>query len=313
MKDATMKPQPGNRSTLRVLSLSLALAAGLALPLPALAASVALATAPLATSTTSTVQPNLVLLMDNSGSMAWDHLPDDASDGGSAVTWSYGYYGVRSSQCNGVYYNPTITYVPPVNPDRTSFPNATFTGAWDDGYNTGSGTVNLNSGFKANQAGLSNPGSDAAQTAYYYNYSGTQTTQLQRNYNSTTNTFYAECSSANGSSTGSAVFNVVKLNTAETTTLTVTGAAAPTTTLTVTAESGSSGAQLSGITVGGVQIMSGTSSACTSTSACATNIKSKITANGFSATSSGNVITITGPGSAGGLVPTIGTALPAAA
>ena len=304
-----MRPQQKNRFTPYFLSLSLALAAGLALPLPALAASVALATSPLATSTTSSVQPNLVLLMDNSGSMAWDHLPDDASDGGSAVTWRFGYYGVRSSQCNGVYYNPTITYVPPVKPDGTSYSDAPFTGAWQDGFNTGSGSVNLNSGFRANQSGVGGNagGTDSSQTAYYYSYTGTQTTQLQRNYNDPTNTFYAECDSAQNASPGNAVFNLVRLNTDETTTLTVSAAAAPTTTLTVIAESGSSGAQLSGITVGGVQIMSGTSSACSSTTACATNIKYQITANGFSATSSGSTITITGPGSAGGLTPVIGT------
>ena len=92
-----MKPYPGNRSTPRFLLPALALAAGLALPLPSLAGPVALATSPLATSTTSTVKPNITLVLDDSGSMAWDHMPDDASDGGSAVTFSYGYYGVRGS------------------------------------------------------------------------------------------------------------------------------------------------------------------------------------------------------------------------
>jgi type IV pilus assembly protein PilY1 len=308
MKDATMRPQPASRSTFCFLSLSLALAAGLALPLPALAASVALATSPLATSTTSSVQPNLVLLMDNSGSMAWDHLPDDASDGGSAVTWRYGYYGVRSSQCNGVYYNPTTTYEPPVHADGTSYADASFTGAWQDGFNTGAGTVNLNSGFRANQSGVGGNagGTDSSQTAYYYSYTGTQTTQVQRNYNDTSNTFYAECDSAENAAPGNAVFNLVRLNTNETTTLTVTASAAPTTTLTVTGVTGS--AQMNDITVGGVQIMSGTSSACSSTSTCASNIRSRITANGYSATSSGSTITITGPGSAGGLTPVIGVA-----
>jgi len=84
------------------LSLALALAASLTLPAAALAASVSLATSPLATSPTSTVKPNVLLVLDNSGSMEWDHMPDDSTDGGSSVTFSYGYYGLRSSQCNQV-------------------------------------------------------------------------------------------------------------------------------------------------------------------------------------------------------------------
>ena len=299
MKDATMKPYPGNRSTPRFLSLILLLAAGLALPLPSLAASVALATAPLATSTTSVVQPNLMLLMDDSGSMAWDHLPDDASDGGSAVTWSYGYYGVRSSQCNGVYYNPNENYLPPVHADGTSFSNATFTSAWTNGFNTGAGTVNLNTGFKANQAGLSAPGSDSAQTAYYYNYTGTQTTSLQRNYNSTSNTFFAECHSANGASPGNAVFNKRTLNTAETTTINVSASAAPTATITIT---GGSSTTVNSVTVAGTTITSGAASGSNNNTTAAGNLAARITLAGYSASnSSSNVVTITGPASAGGL------------
>ena len=125
-----MKPYPANHSTARRRLLALALAAGLALPLPALAGSVALATAPLATSTTSTVKPNLLLMFDNSGSMDWDHMPDDSSDGGSAVSFTYGYYGVRASQCNQVYYDPTITYLPPVDAAGASYADASFSGAW---------------------------------------------------------------------------------------------------------------------------------------------------------------------------------------
>lgn len=165
------------------------------------AASVVLATSPLATSTTSSVKPNVMLVLDNSGSMDWDHMPDDSGDGGSKVLFTYGYYGLRSSQCNQVYYNPAETYLPPVYADGTSYPNASFTGAWTNGFSTGSGTVNLSTSFRASQS-LS--GDSFSQPAYYYNYSGAQNTQLQKNYNSTSNTFYAECSNSSGSSTSSA-------------------------------------------------------------------------------------------------------------
>lgn len=81
--------------------------------------------------------PNIVLMLDDSGSMGWDYMPD----------WNYltdtSADGVRSSNVNGVYYNPTITYTPPPNADGTSYPNASFPDAWVDGFNTGRGTADV--------------------------------------------------------------------------------------------------------------------------------------------------------------------------
>ena len=96
---------------------ALALVASVALPLPSVA-SIQLATAPLANSSNIVVKPNVVFLLDNSGSMGWDHMPDDSSDGGSSVSFVYGYYGIRSSQCNQVYYEPNTTYLPPVDSNQ---------------------------------------------------------------------------------------------------------------------------------------------------------------------------------------------------
>ncbi len=267
--------------------LCLALTSSLVLPLPSLAASLALATSPLATSTTSTVKPNLLLVLDNSGSMDWDHMPDDASDGGSAVTFSFGYYGLRSSQCNQVYYNPAITYHPPVHADGTSYTDASFTAASTDGFDTGAITVNLNNGFKASQS-LS--GDSTGQSAYYYSYSGTQDTPLEKNYHSTTNDFYKECHSANGATPGSTVFSKLRLSTTETTTITVSGTAGATT--------------VSDITVNGISIMS-TSATGSTTSVLASDLAAKINLNGYSATVSGSTVTITGPTAAADFTPVI--------
>ena len=96
-------------------SLAIGLAIGLVLPLPVFAATVTLATSPLASSTTTAVKPNVLFVLDDSGSMDWDHMPDVYTDNGSSVTWKFGDYGLRSSQCNQVYYNPNTTYAPPVN------------------------------------------------------------------------------------------------------------------------------------------------------------------------------------------------------
>ena len=183
----------------------LLLSLNLALPVSVHAAAVALATSPLATSTTSAVKPNVFLVMDNSGSMDWDHMPDSSGDGGSAVTFNFGYYGLRSSQCNMVYYDPSTTYLPPAYADGTSYPNSSFTAAWDNGYGgtngaPGGATTDLSTSFQASSSKLPDT---INQPAYYYTYSGAQTTQLQKNYNSPSNTFYAECNNSTGGSGGS--------------------------------------------------------------------------------------------------------------
>ncbi|MDD5299036.1 MAG: PilC/PilY family type IV pilus protein [Gallionella sp.] len=188
--------------------LSVALVASLALPLPALAASVALATSPLATTTTSSVKPNVFLMMDDSGSMGWAYLPDGAK-GFSAN------YGYASSQCNGVYYDPAITYVPPVNSTGTSYPNSSFTAAWIDGYNTGSGTTNLSTSFIDTDGNGTNNSGFSAQAAFYYTYSGAQTTNALKDYFNTASTFYRECNSAIGSAPGNAVFTKVVVGAGE--------------------------------------------------------------------------------------------------
>ncbi|MDE2310578.1 MAG: hypothetical protein KGL01_07100 [Betaproteobacteria bacterium] len=232
--------------------LGLALAISLALPLPALAASVTLATSPLATSTTTSVKPNVFLMMDDSGSMGWDYLPDDAGN-------FSGNYGYASSQCNGVYYDPTITYTPPVDSTGTSFANASFTAAWTDGYNTGSGSTNLSTGFST--------GGFASQAAFYHTYSGSQTTNAQKDYFNTASTFYQECNSAQYASPGKDVFTKTSLsNTAAATTATI-----------VASCSFCTSTSVSGIAVNGVQIMAAASGAgTTSPSTLASNIATQI-------------------------------------
>ncbi|MDO8206910.1 MAG: PilC/PilY family type IV pilus protein [Gallionella sp.] len=178
------------------------------LPVPAFAASVALATAPLATSSTSLVIPNVFLMMDDSGSMGWAYLPD--------TTKSFsGSYGYASSQCNGVYYDPSLTYAPPVSSTGTSYPNSSFTAAWNDGYNTGSGTTNLSTSFIDIDSDSTNNSGFSAQAAFYYTYSGTQTTNAQKDYFNTASTFYQECNSAIGSTPGSGVFTKVIVGASE--------------------------------------------------------------------------------------------------
>lgn len=140
-----------------------------------------LATVPLITSAPLTVKPNLLFILDDSGSMNWTHMPDDANGFAS-------FSGYKSSHCNGVYYDPAIAYAPPKTSTGTNFANSSFTNAWVNGYKTSDGTVNLSSNFMANSG-------DSSQAAYYYTYSGAQLSEAQKNYFDHSSTFYTECNS----------------------------------------------------------------------------------------------------------------------
>ncbi len=281
----------------------------------ALSATVELATAPMATSTTTTVKPNLMFVLDDSGSMAWDYMPDDARN-------FAGDYGFNSSQCNGVYYNPDITYLPPVN--STGAPlNATattFSAAYRDGFNTGLGTTNLNTGFTGGSGSGSSGIALTAGPAFYYVYSGNQTSNAQKKYFDTNSDFYKECNSNVGSTTvidGAAVntrFSKVRLAAVPTTTITVNSAGAQGATITV--NSGSNSSTVTSITVSGAEILSSStttsrnggtlaSSITNRINNCTTSTSGNCTVTGYSATVSGNVVTILGPAAAAGLSPSV--------
>ncbi|HVZ46844.1 MAG TPA: PilC/PilY family type IV pilus protein [Ramlibacter sp.] len=94
-------------------------AACVALPVAttAIAATTDLASSPLFTSSVTAIKPNIMVILDDSGSMARDYVPDDA---GFATTK----YGRTASQCNGMAYNPSVVYSPPVDSTGASLPNA---------------------------------------------------------------------------------------------------------------------------------------------------------------------------------------------
>ena len=199
------------------------LAAATLLSMNLYAAITDVAQVPLVSSSSTAVLPNVLFALDDSGSMSWSHMPDDLADGGSSVDFYYGFYGLRSSQCNGVYYDPTITYAPPVRADATVFPNASFTAAWTDGI-AASGSVNLSTSFRAGdtstwasqtQLGYTIParsGDTIGAPAYYYTYTGAQTGEARKKYQfakTSTNTFTLECSSDFGVAPGNAVFTKV--------------------------------------------------------------------------------------------------------
>ncbi|MCB1605957.1 MAG: PQQ-binding-like beta-propeller repeat protein [Xanthomonadales bacterium] len=91
------------------------------------------------------VDPNVMVTFDDSGSMSWGFTPNEVQDGdfppsarpSYAIPIPYYCYWQTpmgySSAFNKQYYDPNVTYSPPLRADGTSFPNARFTAAWEDG------------------------------------------------------------------------------------------------------------------------------------------------------------------------------------
>lgn len=105
-------------------------AAGIA---PAMAADVTVDQSPLIIQ--RSLPPNLVLMLDDSGSMDYDYMPDwgymTSSTGKGSPTDDQ----ARNSTINGTYYNPAVTYTPPPKADGTSYPDSPgLTGAYKDGF-----------------------------------------------------------------------------------------------------------------------------------------------------------------------------------
>ncbi|WP_411884490.1 pilus assembly protein [Polaromonas sp. YR568] len=99
------------------------------------AASTDISAEPLTTVSDVSAKPNIMFILDDSGSMDSSYMPDTLN----GDTDKYGYW---SSQCNGVGYNPAFNYALPVKADGTNYPNSNFSAAWTDGF-AATGSVNL--------------------------------------------------------------------------------------------------------------------------------------------------------------------------
>jgi len=114
------------------------------------------------------VPPNIMFILDDSGSMTWDFMPD------SVPSTSPVNIASQAFTRNTVYYNPSINYQPWSNQDGTLFALRPATSAWSD--------VNLASGSTANLTGstrrfhVPNVGiSDLADARQYIRYELTGT------------------------------------------------------------------------------------------------------------------------------------------
>ena len=256
------------------------------------AATTDLASAPLVTSSASSVRPNLMFVLDDSGSMGWDYLPDWANTSNQTLD--------RNNAYNGVAYNPSVTYTPPIFYDaggaidtttyesQTSANSAAWTSVKNDGYgvqSTSSSNLVGNAYYYTFIAGeycdKPNLRNCVAQSAPTPAYPYPATLRWCTDSSMTT------CQAVRIE--GSTTFARYPLQ--------------ATATISV---SGSNATTVTNVTVNGQEILSGTTSSSTTSSTVASRIRdninictSAVSGNcqvaGYSATSSGSTVTVTAP------------------
>ncbi|WP_263140376.1 PilC/PilY family type IV pilus protein [Pseudomonas sp. RIT-PI-AD] len=120
------------------------------------------------------VAPNLILTLDDSGSMRWAFVPDDISGVGATRR-------AKSADFNPMYYNPDVTYQVPIkfnsdgSPATTSY-SSSFTQAWNNGFNASSttGSLNLSNNY---QVGWSYDPTGGIGSTYGYSNTSTRLAQ----------------------------------------------------------------------------------------------------------------------------------------
>lgn len=135
---------------LRQSVLALTVIVGTVCSFSSMAQTLSISNVPLGTGTGVTVRPNLMFILDDSGSMAWDYTPDyvndsicrDSADSGSDPDQCrLGDPPYSSSGFNFQYYNPAVRYQPAKNADGTTMANATPTAARNDPFPTTGGST----------------------------------------------------------------------------------------------------------------------------------------------------------------------------
>ena len=255
----------------------------LLLPVTTQAANTLLNNKPLVDSTTSDVSPNLMFILDNSGSMAQNYTPDWANSSNPMLFSNPAY--------NTQYYNPAILYTPAVDYDGVSRASQT---TWT--------SVN-NNAFR-----VTDGQSDLVPKAKYYAFiPGEFCTSQGLTDCTTTNVatgayiFPAPmrwCNTSLAALAASPAVGACRAVRAGS----FTNLRRPSSTSTITFASGTSTA-ITSIKVNGLEIMFGPTASTTNTTTMATNVRNQINACtntsigscgtiGFSATASGSAVTI---------------------
>ncbi|WP_052185031.1 pilus assembly protein [Methylotenera sp. N17] len=269
----------------------LCIAVGIVLSANVYAGNVKIAEKPLVNSGTSDVLPNIMFVLDNSGSMGYNYTPDWVDDNSPPV-WLF-----NNGAYNTQFYNPSITYTAAVKYDGVSMGNqaSPWTAVKNDVTETGAakgGTVSLvgNADYYAYIPGeycttpaLTTCIASATATATY-KYAA----PIRWCNNSTAAITFAQPATAD-------VCRSIREGT-------YTNLRAPSATATITF-SGSNSTSISSIKVSGKEILSATTSASTNSGTVATNVANAINACtkavtgncstiGYSASRSGSIVTI---------------------
>lgn len=312
-----------SRTVKALLKILLCGSALLAVMSQAPAAVTVLATSPLQTSAATLVKPNIFYVLDDSGSMTWDYLPDTV---GSDTNYNTQTQLTRNSRYNGVYYDPATTYSPPLKYDNnpsTGYPSMTssLTTAWTSVPYDGFSVQTANTGYSGTQAQLfttSTSGSKQDLTgstypATYYTFvPGEYCKELsRRNCNAQTApaapyiypAYVRWCTDSTLTTCQATRFDTAingqtYVNARYPGQLT-TSAVSATAKLALSASSAKS-TTVTGITVNGQAIMSGSVSS-SSTNGLASAIAAAITANGYTATVKNSTVTITAPSALGAI------------
>jgi len=160
-----------------------------------------ISTSPLEVGTLGVIPPNVMLLFDDSGSMAWDYMPDSMSGmfatngynkqyvngggGGGSTIGLQGSPPYYAYQLNGIFYNPNIYYQTPIDSAGLQYPttgaiytsytaanSANWTKVPIDAFTATNKTVNLTTQFieavfcNTSQSGGGNNGGNSNNGAY---------------------------------------------------------------------------------------------------------------------------------------------------
>ena len=115
-----------------------------------------LSSVPMTTSTATGVRPNVNFILDDSGSMGSDFMPDhvtgeplcrSTANKSNDAKCDNGDPPFANSDFNGIYYNPTLEYKPPVKADGTFWPDQVRTAVKTDFYSGSTSTINLETSF----------------------------------------------------------------------------------------------------------------------------------------------------------------------
>jgi type IV pilus assembly protein PilY1 len=99
--------------------------------------------------TNGTTAPNLVITLDNSGSMAWAFVPDAIGYISGGTGTAADSRRIHSSDFNSLAYNPATTYAIPRNATDTGPAGVvSFSAAPVNGFNGALGTINLGSEYR---------------------------------------------------------------------------------------------------------------------------------------------------------------------